>query len=395
MEAVILAAWKWERLMPLTQTKPKPMVKVFGKPILEHVLETIQPFVNKIIIVVKHHKEAIIDNFWKAFKWTPIQYVVQWDEKGTGAALRNVMVEEDLVILNGDTIYSSQDIKNLIAHKGYGILAKEVESPSLYGVFEIDQQGLIKRVIEKPSNPPSKLANIGAYKLPADILKYVHEIPISPRGEYEITDALNILFSMYEIKAIPLWGVFLDIGFPWHILKANTYFFTKYEAGIYGNWDIEDWVQIHPGAVVILSQGSRIKKGSVIAWNLFLWRGANVGPNSFIRDNVVVWNNSMIGFSVELKNVVIGDNTKVPHLSYLGDSIIWDNVNIWWGSIVANLRHDEKNVFYLVKGKLTDTGLRKFGCVIWDGAKLGVNTLIYPGRQIAAGQTTLPWEIVK
>ncbi len=395
MEAVILAAWKWERLMPLTQTKPKPMVKVFGKPILEHVLDGVAPFVDKITIVVRHYKEAIIEVFWEDFKWTPIQYIVQWEEKGTAAALRNVDAKGDVLILNWDTIYNSQDIENLVQKPKYGILAKEVEDPSLYGVFEVDGRRIIQKVIEKPQNPPSNLVNIGAYKLPSQVLEESRNVPLSPRWEYELTDALNKLFPIYEIEAIPLTWEFLDIGYPWHILRANAYFFAKYKPGIYWDGEIEEGVQIEPGSVVILSSGSKIKKGTIVSGNLFLGKNAHVGPNSFVRWNVVVWNNSSIWFSVEVKNVAIWDNTKIPHLSYIWDSVIGDEVNIGGGTIVANLRHDAKNVSYLVKWKLVDTGLRKFGCVIGDGAKLGIKTLVYPGRQIWAWQTTLPWEIVK
>ena len=395
MKAVILAAWKWERLMPLTQTKPKPMVKVFGKPILEHVLESVEPFVDEITIVVKYYKETIIEEVWDRFRWKPINYVVQWEEKGTAAALRNVNLEGDLLILNGDTIYDPQDIKNLVENSKYGILAKEVETPSLYGVFEIDDQGVIKSVIEKSPNPPSNLANIGAYKLPSEILRLAREVPVSPRWEYELTDALNKLFPLYEIKAIPLSWEFLDIGYPWHILRANAHFFAKYKPGIYWKGKIEEGAQINPQSVVILSPGSIIKKGTTVDGNLFLWENAIVGPNAFIRGNVVVGANSFVGFSVEAKNIAVGENSKIPHLSYVGDSIIGDEVNIGGGTLVANLRHDGANVLYLAKGKLVDTGLRKFGCVIGDGAKLGIWTKIYPWRQIQARQTTLPWEIVR
>ena len=395
MKWIILAAGKWERLMPLTQTKPKPMVKVFGKSLLEHVLDGIAPFVDEIMIVVRYYKEAIMEGIWQEFKWIPINYVIQWDKKGTAAALRDVEAKDDVLILNGDTIYDQQDIKNLVETPDYGILAKEVDNPSLYGVFEIDSNWIIQRVVEKSPNPPSNLANIGAYKLPAEILKYAREVSLSPRWEYELTDALNELFSKYTIKAIPLTWEFLDIGYPWHILRANAYFFSKYKPGIYWEGEIEEWVQIYPDAIVILSPGSVIKKWAIINGNLFLGENAIVGPNSFVRWNVVIWNNSLIGFSVETKNISAGDNTKIPHLSYVWDSILGDNVNVAWWTIIANLRHDGKNISYLVKWELVDTGLRKFWCVIWDNAKLGIWTRIYPWRQIGANQTTLPWEIVR
>ena len=96
------------------------------------------------------------------------------------------------------------------------------------------------------------------------------------------------------------------------------------------------------------------------------------------------------------------DNTAVPHLSYIGDSIIGENVNIGAGTVTANLRHDKgiirtsvrKEIEGQIKEELVETGLHKFGTVIGDNAKLGIKTIIYPGRQIWAGMTTKPGQIV-
>ena len=89
------------------------------------------------------------------------------------------------------------------------------------------------------------------------------------------------------------------------------------------------------------------------------------------------------------------NNTNICHLSYVGDSIVGEGVNVGAGFITANLRHDGKNVLSMVKGKLVDTGMKKFGAVIADGVKTGINTSVYPGRKIWPGKNSMIGEIIK
>lgn len=98
---------------------------------------------------------------------------------------------------------------------------------------------------------------------------------------------------------------------------------------------------------------------------------------------------------MELKNSYIGESTHIPHLSYIGDSVIGNHVNLGGGTKVANLRHDGKNIRTMNKGKLVDTGRRKLGAIIGDGVHTGINTLIYPGRVLDTESNTLPGEIIK
>jgi bifunctional UDP-N-acetylglucosamine pyrophosphorylase/glucosamine-1-phosphate N-acetyltransferase len=93
---------------------------------------------------------------------------------------------------------------------------------------------------------------------------------------------------------------------------------------------------------------------------------------------------------VEIKNSIIGDNTNVAHLSYVGDSIIGSNCNLGAGTIVANLRHDGQTIKTTINNKLIDTRKRKFGTIMGDNSKTGIGTLIYPGRKIYPFKNTLP-----
>jgi len=117
---------------------------------------------------------------------------------------------------------------------------------------------------------------------------------------------------------------------------------------------------------------------------LFLGNGASIGPFSRIRGPVVLCDGAKIGFSVEVKGSVVLENARVPHLSYVGDSVLGESVNLGAGTITANLRHDNKPVKTMVKGKLVSTGMRKFGAVLGGYSKTGINTSILPGVKIGS-----------
>ena len=108
----------------------------------------------------------------------------------------------------------------------------------------------------------------------------------------------------------------------------------------------------------------------------------------------MIGENSLVGFGVEIKNSIIGHHTHIPHLSYIGDSIIGNHVNIAGGCLAANYRHDQATIKTPIKGQMIDTGRVKFGTVIGDGVKLGVHTTIYPGRKIWPNLTTRPGQII-
>ena len=143
-----------------------------------------------------------------------------------------------------------------------------------------------------------------------------------------------------------------------------------------------------------IGKGTRILAGTYIEGPVSIGSDCLIGPNSHIRPYTSIGDSCRIGNSSEVKGSIIGDRSKVPHLSYIGDSVIGNDVNVACGCVTANLRHDKGMVRSMVKGRLEETGRNKFGTAIGDGARLGVNTIIYPGRKIWPGKTTLPGQVV-
>jgi bifunctional UDP-N-acetylglucosamine pyrophosphorylase/glucosamine-1-phosphate N-acetyltransferase len=111
-------------------------------------------------------------------------------------------------------------------------------------------------------------------------------------------------------------------------------------------------------------------------------KDCTIGPNAYIRPSTSIGDGCKVGNSVEVKNSIIMDGTKVPHLSYVGDSVIGERCNLGAGTKIANLRLDEKEVMVVVNGKKTGSGRRKLGAIIGDDVKTGINATIDVGTII-------------
>ena len=143
-----------------------------------------------------------------------------------------------------------------------------------------------------------------------------------------------------------------------------------------------------------LEEGAVVKSGSRIEGNVFIGKNSVIGPNAFMRKNVVVGENCQVSNS-EIKNSIILGNSKVPHFSYIGDSIIGENVNFGAGSKIANLRFDDKSIKVKVNGETVDSGRRKLGACINSGTKIGINACINCGAIIGKNCQIHPGAAVK
>lgn len=203
VQVVILCGGRGTRLAPLTDELPKVLVDVCGLSILEHKLEILDDIASEIILIVGYLGDMIREKIGDSYKGVPVKYVEQKEQLGTGHAIlcAKEYLDSRFMVLNGDDIYEKEDLLKLCEHE-FAILAKEVENPKSFGVLELDHDGCLSNLIEKPDEPPSNLANMGVYVFTPDIFEY--ELPLSKRGEYEITDYVNFLLSKGEkINVVP------------------------------------------------------------------------------------------------------------------------------------------------------------------------------------------------
>lgn len=387
-QAILLCAGKATRTYPLTVTKPKPLLKVANRTILEHNLEQLNGLVDDVILIVGPTQEKIGSFCRTRYKQLKISCVEQKERLGTGHALLQAKdkLRNEFIVMNGDDLYFKEDIKKLLRVK-YGALVMKTNHPERFGVY-VAERGIARKLVEKQKEHVSNLANIGCYKF--DTAIFNHKLELSPRNEYEVTDYVSYLIDKEKFFCVDAEKWF-PIGYPWDLLEANRALLSKMPSKVEGK--VEKNVTINDG--VTIGKNTLIRAGSYIQGPAIIGENCVIGPNAFIRPSTSIGNGCRIGMSVEIKNSIIGDRTDIPHLSYVGDSIIGDDANIAAGSIIANYRHDGGVVKSMVAGELVETGLQKLGAIIGDGVKLGIKTLIYPGRKIWPGKTTLPGEIVQ
>ncbi|MFT4947188.1 MAG: UDP-N-acetylglucosamine diphosphorylase/glucosamine-1-phosphate N-acetyltransferase [Natronomonas sp.] len=388
MQAVLLAAGQGTRMRPLTDSLPKPMVPVADRPLVAHAADAaVEGGVSELIVVVGYEREEITAYFGDSYRGVPVTFVTQSEQRGTADAVRAAAPELDgpFVVLNGDNLYDG-GIERLF-EGGPAIAAIEVEDPTSYGVLSTDGS-TVTGIVEKPTDPPSNLANAGAYQFPAAAREYL-DVSKSERGEYELTDVLARVIDEFDVRAVEL-DRWLDVGRPWELLEANEWKLDGLDRRLAGT--VADSATIR-GPVVVEGDAT-VEPGTVIEGPALIRSGATVGPNAYVRGRTLLGEGAKVGQSVEIKNSVVMAGSSVPHLSYVGDSVLGREVNFGAGTNVANLRHDDGDVRVTVKGERVSTGRRKFGVVAGDGVKTGINTSLNPGVVLSTGARTKPGESV-
>lgn len=391
-----MAAWEGSRMRPLTDNTPKPLLKICGKTIIEHNIEHIVEYFDDIYMVVAYKKEMIESYFWDTYKWKKMHYIDQIETKWTWAAILSLdwKLEWEFVVLSGDDIYETEDVKKLIHCPGYATLCKAVDKPENFGIFTIDSTGKATGIIEKPTDPSyGNLANIWNHKFDSNIFPLLKNIPLSPRGELEITDLIDRYIKQWTYSVVEATGRWITIWYPWDLLKANEAVIGKYTE------TVDKWAIIEPQVTikwnVYLEKWVILKSGTYIEGNVYFGEWCEVGPFTHIRGSSSFWKESRLGSFSEVKNCYLGDDSVVAQGCVVVDTIAGIDVNIASWVITTNWRHDNANIKAMSKWALVDTGRRKLWAIIGDHVRLWANTTIYPGRVIPSGGTTLPGEIVR
>jgi bifunctional UDP-N-acetylglucosamine pyrophosphorylase/glucosamine-1-phosphate N-acetyltransferase len=393
MKALILAAGEGKRMGPLTENRPKPMLPVAGKPFLEHTVNALMDAgITEITILTGYHGVSIKDHFKDGSSLgVKIRYLVQPQRLGTSHAvgMAKDIIDGPFICLNGDVIVTKSLLTSLIER--YDSLKKsimtliEVEDASRFGLVEVKGEK-VQRIIEKSGQKMRGLINGGIYVLTPEIFEAVEMTPLSPRGEYELTNSLEILMESEDLQYFVPEEPWVDIGSPWDLLNAHEIHMKDIVSDIKGK--VEDNVVIKGN--LILGKGAIIKSGTYIEGNVYIDEDAVIGPNSFIRGSTYIGKGSKVGAASEVKNSIILDSSNIPHHNYVGDSIIGSGCNLGSGTKVANLRLDDGMVHVTLKGKKVNTGRRKLGIIMGDDVKTGINATLDPGTILFSGSRIGP-----
>jgi UDP-N-acetylglucosamine diphosphorylase/glucosamine-1-phosphate N-acetyltransferase len=394
MKAVLLAAGAGERLLPLTSTRPKHLLKVGGKPILQFCLDAIKVAgITEAIIITHYKSEAIRSYFGDGTKLgLKITYVEQPKILGTGnaAGVAEPHLDSDFVLIYGDLLFGQDAVKDVLSKFKSGKTAAvmgvvPVDHPENYGIIEQDSQKHVKRIVEKPAagKAPSDLANAGVYVFSKDVFDKIKQTKASVRGEWELTDAITMLAE--EGKTVVAAELskddWFDVGRPWDLLDANVWALKRMDHKVLGK--VEEGAHII--GPVTVAETARIRSGAYIEGPVFIDEEADVGPNCYVRAGTSLGRKTRVGNGCEIKNCIIMDGTHVGHLSYVGDSIFGEKCNLGAGTITANLRFDDGQIKMVIKDKVVDTGRRKLGAILGDNVKTGIKSLFMPGVKVGSG----------
>lgn len=356
MQAVILAAGKGERLRPLTDDKPKSLLPICNKPLIDYLIEKLRNIgIDEIAVVVAYQKEKIIEHL----KEKNVKIIEQKEINGTASALycSKNFVKDKFLAIYGD-LFFEDNLENFVKNNETTVGVVEVEDVSRFGKVEVKNGKLIG--IKEKSESGKGLINAGIYIFYPDIFDAIEKTEISSRNEYELTTSIMLLKN--EVKVEKINGYWSDIGYPWEYLDVNLYTLKKIGFSVGENTEI--W------------ENATIRKPVVI--------GNNCEIKNCVLDNCIIGNNCTIGEFSVVKRSVIMNNSNAPHFNYVADSIIGENVNLGAGTKIANLRFDEKNVEVNIKNVGVDSKKRKFGAIIGNNVKIGINVSIYPGRKIGS-----------
>lgn len=376
VKAVILAAGEGTRLRPFTVSKPKVMIPIANRPIIEYAIEALSKNgIKDIILVVGYRKESIMSYFEDGKKFgVAIDYAVQQKPLGTAHALLQAEneISDEFLVLPGDNLIDPTEVSRLMESQAdSALLIAESLIPSKYGVVFVDK-GVITKIVEKPTEKLSNLISTGIYRFTPDVFDTVKVL--GDRGKHALTAVVEHMIENKEkIAAIHGMGKWIDAVYPWDILHVNASAMMDTDMGTAGI--IEEQTVIR--GEVKIDEESRIRSGTYIMGPVVIGKGCDIGPNvcifpsTSIGDNVSVSPFSMIRHSVLMNDVQIGSSSSISN------SVIGDGVNI--GShFTAN------NDAAWVRIESGHHPVEDIGAIIGEDSQIGDQVSVNPGSIVGA-----------
>ena len=363
-QAVILAAGEGQRLRPFTVNRPKVMLSIADKPILQYVVESLaKNGIRNIVLVVGYRKEQVFDYMGSGEQFgVNITYVTQEKQLGTAHALAQAkgVIENEFLVLPGDNLIEADTIAQFATIKPEAILVKRVDNPVRYGVVTIER-GTVKEVVEKPDEARSNIVSTGIYAFTTEIFGFIEP-------ELDLPDALNNMIAQgYHINARETDGTWLDVIYPWDILSLNDAILRQIQASLGGT--IEVGVSLK--GQVSVGKDTVIRSNSYIVGPVVIGDGCDIGPNVCILPATSIGNNVVISPFTEIKNSVIGDDVNIGPGCIIQDSVI-DKGCIIKGHFTACSGQDEVRVDH-------EYHLVSVGAMLGEGCSLGNSVVAQPG----------------
>ena len=320
MKAVILAAGQGARMGPFTVSEPKGMIPVANKPILEHVVAAlVENNVREIVIVVGYQRQRIMSYFEDGKKFgSTIDYVTQAKRLGTAHALWEARdkLGDRFLVLNGSNVVDAQAVADLVhQEKTPTVLITESEEPTKYSAV-VERDGLLERIVEKPTEPISNLINTGMYSL--DKTFFQDGEALIRAGKYDIPSILQEIAASGRVNVVRTTGKWTDALYPWDLLRLNASALTGIGEGRAGRMERD----IHLHGKVLVGEGTTIRSGTYISGPVVIGEGCEIGPQVVIKPSTSIGKNVRIGPFTMVENSILMDDANVGPGSVITQSVI-------------------------------------------------------------------------
>jgi UDP-N-acetylglucosamine diphosphorylase/glucosamine-1-phosphate N-acetyltransferase len=389
MKALILTGGAGRTLVPFSSTRPKAMTVVAGGSLMRRILTHLREVgVTDVTVVLGQHGDKVKAAFQEGHEvGVHLSYFEQERPSGiVDAILRargRFIPGEFFILVYGDVVTSAnpfhQILQSFNSFKG-PIAGVCLPGPPTQRYGNVYLSGTrIRKIVEKP--PTSGLGNYvlaGMFVLPTEVFTLLEKSGGDMERVFdELTQAPGLHASIWEEG----W---IDVEYPWDILAANRMVMDTWEEAQISRYAIVEGNVTMTGPVRV-ERGSVIKAGVVLAGPCYIGRDCYVGHNALVRSYSSLGPGSMIGYGVELKNCVLFGNSNVGRLSFVGDSVIGENVDIGSGIMTINNNMDGSSVRVDVRGEVGDSGLTKLGAFMGDDVKVGAGNTLAAGTVLSPG----------
>ncbi len=373
--AVILAAGEGKRLRPLTNRRPKPMVPVANRPLLDHIVEAVAgASIDRIVLVVGYRQERIRNYFGDGDEWgVTIEYVEQSTQLGTGHAVLQAepIVDSRFLVLNGDRIVGSEvvaAVSDRIRENSPPVMTiTTADRPRDYGVVSLNRDR-VTAIDEKPDGPVgTNIINAGVYGFSVEIFDAISKTHST--GELEITATLDELARDDGVTAVRYDGQWLDVSNLWDLLRVNAGLIS--DAQPTGSADQTLSVSASAAEDVVVAGNVRTGPNVTVGGSTAIGSNATVGANAIV-ENAVIFPDAVVGAGAVVQDAVIGGNAQVGpnvtieggHSSIVVDDTVHDDVEL--GAVIGDNARIGGGVT-LTNGAVVGDDVRADAGVVIDG----------------------------
>ncbi|MFX1563517.1 MAG: bifunctional sugar-1-phosphate nucleotidylyltransferase/acetyltransferase [Promethearchaeota archaeon] len=403
MRALLLAGSQSNRMWPLVDTSPKPLLSIGGKPIIQWMIEDMRDAgIKEIIVSIGYRGEQISDFLGRGHSLgVKIDYAVQKEPRGVAGSILvakdEFQGEDAFIVANADILAGPNMFRRIQRH--FKDLSAEAvisltltNTPQFYGIAVIDDKARVRQLVEKPKPDEiqSRYAAAGVYVLQPSIFKLLEKTKDLPKAFQQLIAGNKAVYGSVWEKD---W---VEISYPWDLIKANRFVLDNVLKGK-GSTIAETANIQQPSRIegsVYISDGVTVRPHTTIRGPTYIGPNTYIGNNVLIREYTALGANVLVGFGVEIKESIIYTGTKVGRLCFIGDSVVGRNVDIGASAQLVNYPVAGKTITSSILGQTEVVPREKYGAIIGDDAILSPNTSVYPGVKIGTGSIILPGTIL-